>query len=448
MGAEVMERKKGGRIKGLFNVSCLSTTVFGVYVVYVAYNMHGVMNPMRHAVIEPGAPTIKPLWSEGTKASTADLKMTATCYLAASKTFRQSFLDRSSPSADRVPLVGRAEGLTFDHEMTRHSFDLNLTALAAGADDTWPNTTMLDNLDWNGLMTNKTMYFHVILEAEPPQTQAVPEDRQLWTLLDSVPLVKFGPPPKTRGMRFLLADLGIGGGGGGGNGSLESDSGGRGGGGSSSRASSRKGEYVSFWKPEVAVRVVADFTEYPHNYLPQTVQRAAEIIGLTKDGQWSSGAWDSLAYKPIVHVDEIGLTSDKYVPLNRTLSSLPLKVTIEPMSLQRWQLMQSMEHSLQQQKESFGFQDSDVDDVRRLISDTNVYLLIVTLFASTLHLLFEFLAFKSDVDFWRRNKSLRGLSVRTLFMEVFFQTVILLSLIEEDASLLVTVPAGVGVLIQ
>ena len=46
------------------------------------------------------------------------------------------------------------------------------------------------------------------------------------------------------------------------------------------------------------------------------------------------------AYKPIVHVDEIGLTSDKYVPLNRTLSSLPLKVTIEPMSLQRWQLMQ------------------------------------------------------------------------------------------------------------
>ncbi|CAM9949637.1 unnamed protein product [Laminaria digitata] len=107
-----------------------------------------------------------------------------------------------------------------------------------------------------------------------------------------------------------------------------------------------------------------------------------------------------------------------------------------------------MEGSLQQQKESFGFQDSDVDDLRRLISDTNVYLLIVTLLASTLHLLFEFLAFKSDVDFWRRNKSLRGLSVRTLFMEVVFQTIILFSLVEEDASLLVTVPAGVGVLIQ
>lgn len=48
-----------------------------------------------------------------------------------------------------------------------------------------------------------------------------------------------------------------------------------------------------------------------------------------------------------------------------------------------------MEGSLQQQKESFGFQDSDVDDVRRLISDTNVYLVMVTLLASVLHLLFE-----------------------------------------------------------
>ena len=38
--------------------------------------------------------------------------------------------------------------------------------------------------------------------------------------------------------------------------------------------------------------------------------------------------------------------------------------------------------------------------------------------------------------------------MRTLFMEVVFQTIILFSLVEEDASLLVTVPAGVGVLIQ
>lgn len=38
---------------------------------------------------------------------------------------------------------GRAEGLTFDHAMAGHSFDLNISALDAGADETWPNVTMV-----------------------------------------------------------------------------------------------------------------------------------------------------------------------------------------------------------------------------------------------------------------------------------------------------------------
>jgi hypothetical protein len=78
--------------------------------------------------------------------------------------------------------------------------------------------------------------------------------------------------------------------------------------------------------------------------------------------------------------------------------------------------------ALESQKD-LGFADTDIDDVRRLISDTSVYLLTVTLLASVLHLLFEFLAFKSDVAFWKNNKSLRGLSVRTLFIDLIFQVV-------------------------
>jgi hypothetical protein len=77
-----------------------------------------------------------------------------------------------------------------------------------------------------------------------------------------------------------------------------------------------------------------------------------------------------------------------------------------------------------------------------------VYLLAVTLLASVLHLLFEFLAFKSDVQFWRQNKSLRGLSVRTLFVDLFSQAVILLFLLDTETSLLVTVPSAFGVAIQ
>jgi len=67
--------------------------------------------------------------------------------------------------------------------------------------------------------------------------------------------------------------------------------------------------------------------------------------------------------------------------------------------------------------------------------------------ASTLHLLFEFLTFKNDVEFWKGNTDLTGLSVRALFMDFFSQTIILLYLIEKESSLLMTIPSAAGCLI-
>ena len=67
--------------------------------------------------------------------------------------------------------------------------------------------------------------------------------------------------------------------------------------------------------------------------------------------------------------------------------------------------------------------------------------------ASALHLLFEFLTFKSEVNFWRENKDLTGLSVRSLFLDVFSQFIILLFLIERESSLLMVGPSAIGVLI-
>ena len=32
---------------------------------------------------------------------------------------------------------------------------------------------------------------------------------------------------------------------------------------------------------------------------------------------------------PALHVDEMGLTSEKYIPVNETLTSLPLRITVD-----------------------------------------------------------------------------------------------------------------------
>lgn len=41
-----------------------------------------------------------------------------------------------------------------------------------------------------------------------------------------------------------------------------------------------------------------------------------------------------MVYKPSLYADEIGLTSDKYIPLNASVTELPLRISFAPMSLQ------------------------------------------------------------------------------------------------------------------
>ena len=117
--------------------------------------------------------------------------------------------------------------------------------------------------------------------------------------------------------------------------------------------------------------------------------------------------------------------------------------TAGSMSPARWRLLSHLSDALESQK-ALGFEDSDIDDLRRLIADTNITLLGITLLASGLHLLFEFLTFKNEVSFWRANKDLTGLSVRSLFLDMIGQVVILLFLIEKDSSLLMTIPTACG----
>ncbi|OEU15648.1 cleft lip and palate transmembrane 1, partial [Fragilariopsis cylindrus CCMP1102] len=150
---------------------------------------------------------------------------------------------------------------------------------------------------------------------------------------------------------------------------------------------------------------------------------------------------------PALHVDEIGMTSDKYIPINGTITSLPLHISFDRrISPARWRLLQHLSKSLESQKE-LGFEQSDIDDLRHLIADTNVMLLGITLLASALHMLFEFLTFKSEVSFWQNNSDLTGLSVRSLFLDMVGQFIIILYLIDQETSLLITVTSGFGVLV-
>lgn len=224
------------------------------------------------------------------------------------------------------------------------------------------------------------------------------------------------------------------------------------------RKHKKEGVKYPYWKPEVMIHLIQDEESYPLDYSNRVGFDIVQV-GREKQQQHDSQHPSGYAFLPAVHVDEMGLTSDKYVPLNETVSALPLRIgfhsmistddgddTQQGLTPARYRLLNHLSNALESQKE-MGFEQSDIDDLRRMIAETNVMLLGITILASILHLLFELLTFKSDVDFWKGNTDLTGLSVRALFLDWMSQVVILFYLIEMDSSLLMTVPTGVGMLI-
>lgn len=188
------------------------------------------------------------------------------------------------------------------------------------------------------------------------------------------------------------------------------------------------------WTPSLSFRIVADWTRYPENQVPALIAYKMRVNGYN--------------YVPFTFVDSVGLTSDKYIPLNNTVTTLPLEITFEPSGVGRWQLGLQMEESFKILHQSMGARDKESDEMRSLITETHPTLLVVTLVVTLLHTLFDVLAFKSDIDFWRKLKSKRGLSTRSQVTSLICQIVVIAYLQHEKGSLLILIPSVIGVLLQ
>jgi len=86
--------------------------------------------------------------------------------------------------------------------------------------------------------------------------------------------------------------------------------------------------------------------------------------------------------------------------------------------------------------------------MRTMLLETNPILLIVTAIVSVLHTVFDILAFKNDIKFFKGRKSMEGLSLRTMIVNTLTQVVILFYLMDNDTSFMILMSNGVGVAIE
>lgn len=90
-------------------------------------------------------------------------------------------------------------------------------------------------------------------------------------------------------------------------------------------------------------------------------------------------------------------------------------------------------------------QPSDYDEYKRIWLETDPILFTVTAVVSVLHSVFEFLAFKNDIQFWNGKEDVEGLSIKTLYANIMMSFVITLYLFENETSLLILIPQALGI---
>ncbi|EKM59833.1 uncharacterized protein PHACADRAFT_250566 [Phanerochaete carnosa HHB-10118-sp] len=202
---------------------------------------------------------------------------------------------------------------------------------------------------------------------------------------------------------------------------------------------------TSHWHTNLTLALISDATVVPVSQLPAPIAQHVTLAP-ERDETGTKGF-----YKPIIFPNDFWHLRSQYIEINTTTPVLPLEVTFQPMVYWKFQLFAQMAHSFSEAaKEKGAAGGAELDEIKRMLVETNPWFLGITALVSVLHVLFEFLAFSSDVAHWRKKKELVGVSVRKIATNVVVQIIILLYLIDnnEDTSWMILMGSGVGVLVE
>ncbi|CAK9828707.1 Lipid scramblase CLPTM1L [Anthophora retusa] len=191
---------------------------------------------------------------------------------------------------------------------------------------------------------------------------------------------------------------------------------------------------VTHIKSRVTFTIMTDDVNLPVHNVPMELVNHLKII-------------QGRTFLPIVYHDFLQSRYRDLVKIMPRNNTVNITLEYSPISLGKLRLLLHMEDTMQNLGD-FGFSEKNVDAVKGIFAETNIYVLVGAVFIAAIHMLFDFLAFKNDVSYWRKKDDLVGLSKRTVICQGFSQTVIFLYLVEEGSSLLILVSAGIGCLIE
>lgn len=159
--------------------------------------------------------------------------------------------------------------------------------------------------------------------------------------------------------------------------------------------------FGSYYHPNFTMSFIPDSGIQVYPTMHPAIRRHIELE--------SSGARDSSGqngwYYPTLFMNTFWQLKDHMTELNETVTSLPLHITLNNLNNWKFSLYASIDEGLKQNQRQAATggpmpaagDGSEFEEFKRVLVDTNIYLLSTTFIVSILHMVFEGLAFKSDI---------------------------------------------------
>ncbi|CAF3245984.1 unnamed protein product [Rotaria socialis] len=197
-------------------------------------------------------------------------------------------------------------------------------------------------------------------------------------------------------------------------------------------------EILSHWHSNMTINLLEDQSSWMKGSIPPPLDKYVDFDAYTGK------------YYPVLYLNDYWNLLSDYYPLNDTIDKLNLTITVAPIQLWKWQMYVSQNLRQSWYGNLLGDEpnDEDQDTMKRTLIETNPYLLAMTITVSLVHTVFEILAFKNDIQFWRTRKSLEGLSVRSVFLGIFQSFIVLLYVFDNETNTMVRISVFVGIIIE
>eukprot|EP00873_Tetraselmis_striata_P043543 jgi/Tetstr1/463807/TSEL_008622.t1 len=197
-----------------------------------------------------------------------------------------------------------------------------------------------------------------------------------------------------------------------------------------------EGAPVAYWKPNVTISLVEDFTAYPDSQIPPPVREHMVIDPYTGH------------YYPTIWFNDFWLLREHLLPLNSSVAEVDLFLELDYAHVFKWQMLKSMDVAFAQQQDFGAMGENEAEMIKRIFIESNPYFLALTMAVSLLHTVFDLLAFKSDIGFWRNNKSMEGLSARSILIQSGCQLIVFLYLLDNETSYTILFSSGLGLVLE